>query len=96
MGLSGSVPLILAKRVGYGEQVASLDREFDDVHLFTRVSILLCPLPLDPHSTHQAIFSFCSWPFSLKLLWAPLVDAWWLPQLGRRKSWLVPVQVGQG
>ena len=52
MGLSGSVPLILAKRVGYGEQVASLDREFDDVHLFTRVSILLCPLPLDPHSTH--------------------------------------------
>ena len=24
--------------------------------------------------TNQAIFSLVSWPFSLKLLWAPLVD----------------------
>ena len=25
--------------------------------------------------TQQGVFSFCSWPFSLKLLWAPIVDA---------------------
>ncbi|XP_007887046.1 acetyl-coenzyme A transporter 1 [Callorhinchus milii] len=40
----------------------------------------------------QAFFSFVFWPFSLKLLWAPLVDAVYLPSFGRRKSWLVPTQ----
>uniref|UniRef100_A0A667ZDH2 Acetyl-coenzyme A transporter 1 n=1 Tax=Myripristis murdjan TaxID=586833 RepID=A0A667ZDH2_9TELE len=40
----------------------------------------------------QAFFSFVFWPFSLKLLWAPLVDALYLSQFGRRKSWLVPTQ----
>ncbi|XP_026087080.1 acetyl-coenzyme A transporter 1-like [Carassius auratus] len=40
----------------------------------------------------QAYFSFVFWPFSLKLLWAPLVDSLYLRQFGRRKSWLVPTQ----
>lgn len=40
----------------------------------------------------QAFFSFVFWPFSLKLLWAPLVDSVYLQQFGRRKSWLVPTQ----
>ena len=40
----------------------------------------------------QAIFALCSWPFSLKLLWAPIVDAVFIRKYGRRKSWLVPVQ----
>ncbi|XP_035709815.1 acetyl-coenzyme A transporter 1-like [Folsomia candida] len=40
----------------------------------------------------QAIFSLVSWPFNLKLLWAPLVDAIYWKRMGRRKSWLVPVQ----
>jgi len=42
--------------------------------------------------TEQAFFSFVFWPFSLKLLWAPLVDAVYLRRFGRRKSWLVPTQ----
>ncbi|NWQ85735.1 ACATN protein, partial [Burhinus bistriatus] len=42
--------------------------------------------------TDQAFFSFVFWPFSLKLLWAPLVDAVYLRSFGRRKSWLVPTQ----
>jgi len=41
----------------------------------------------------QALFSLCSWPFSLKLLWAPIVDSIYFESLGRRKSWLVPVQL---
>ena len=41
----------------------------------------------------QAIFALCSWPFSLKLLWAPIVDALYFKGFGRRKSWLVPVQL---
>lgn len=40
----------------------------------------------------QAIFSFVFWPFSIKLLWAPLVDSLYLSSFGRRKSWLVPIQ----
>ncbi|XP_061683952.1 acetyl-coenzyme A transporter 1 [Syngnathoides biaculeatus] len=40
----------------------------------------------------QAVFSFVFWPFSLKLLWAPLVDALYFSKFGRRKSWLIPTQ----
>lgn len=40
----------------------------------------------------QALFSFVFWPFSIKLLWAPLVDGAYLQRFGRRKSWLVPTQ----
>jgi len=40
----------------------------------------------------QAEFSFAFWPFSVKLLWAPLVDSCYLASFGRRKTWLVPVQ----
>ncbi|XP_072317293.1 acetyl-coenzyme A transporter 1 [Eucyclogobius newberryi] len=40
----------------------------------------------------QAFFSFVFWPFSLKLFWAPLVDALYFTKFGRRKSWLVPTQ----
>ena len=40
----------------------------------------------------QAKFSFSSYPFSMKLLWAPLVDSVYSTKFGRRKSWLVPVQ----
>ena len=40
----------------------------------------------------QAVFSFAYWPFSLKLLWAPIVDSVFWNRIGRRKSWLVPTQ----
>lgn len=40
----------------------------------------------------QAEFSFAYWPFSLKLLWAPIVDSLYIKSFGRRKSWLVPCQ----
>ena len=39
-----------------------------------------------------ALLSIASIPFSLKLLWAPIVDCKFFPSIGRRKSWLVPVQ----
>lgn len=44
----------------------------------------------------QAMFSLVSWPFSIKLLWAPVVDAMYSRRFGRRKSWLVPVQYAIG
>ena len=40
----------------------------------------------------KAIFSFAFWPFSLKLLWAPIVDSVYNKYMGKRKSWLIPIQ----
>lgn len=40
----------------------------------------------------QAMFSFVYWPFSIKLIWAPIVDSIYFSKFGRRKSWLVPTQ----
>lgn len=38
------------------------------------------------------IFTLASYPYSLKLLWSPIVDAFYSPNFGRRKSWIVPIQ----
>lgn len=38
------------------------------------------------------VFSLAAYPYSLKLLWSPIVDAIYLPRLGRRKSWIIPIQ----
>lgn len=42
------------------------------------------------------IFSLASYPYSLKLLWSPIVDAIYNRRLGRRKSWIIPVQLVSG
>lgn len=44
----------------------------------------------------QGTFSFAFWPYSMKLLWAPIVDSIYLKKFGRRKSWLVPMQYIMG
>ncbi|KAK4686170.1 hypothetical protein P7C73_g3958, partial [Tremellales sp. Uapishka_1] len=58
------------------------------------------PFLLKPHLSYSqlAVFALSTWPYSLKLLWSPIVDAWFVPKWGRRKSWIVPVQaiVGLG
>jgi PAT family acetyl-CoA transporter-like MFS transporter 1 len=46
--------------------------------------------------SQQGTFSFAFWPFSLKLLWAPIVDALYLKRFGRRKTWLIPIQYALG
>ena len=40
----------------------------------------------------QGMFSFAAWPYSMKLLWAPVVDSVFFKKFGRRKTWLIPVQ----
>lgn len=42
------------------------------------------------------IFSLAAYPYSLKLFWSPIVDAVWTPKLGRRKSWILPIQTISG
>jgi PAT family acetyl-CoA transporter-like MFS transporter 1 len=58
------------------------------------------PLPAASTSSQlystQALFALATWPFSLKLLWAPLVDAIYHPVFGRRKSWIIPCQLIAG
>ncbi|KAF1741583.1 hypothetical protein MXB_4175, partial [Myxobolus squamalis] len=43
-----------------------------------------------------ARFSITSWPFSFKILWAPIVDAVYCNQIGRRKTWVVFTQLSIG
>ncbi|KAL8819214.1 MAG: hypothetical protein Q9223_002296, partial [Gallowayella weberi] len=56
------------------------------------------PFLLKPHLSYGqiGIFSLASYPYSLKLLWSPIVDAVWSPALGRRKSWILPIQTCSG
>ena len=56
------------------------------------------PFLLKPHLSYGQIgvFTLASYPYSLKLLWSPIVDAVWSPKLGRRKSWIMPIQVCSG
>ncbi|KAL3995089.1 Acetyl-coenzyme A transporter 1 family protein [Acanthocheilonema viteae] len=58
---------------------------------------LIAAIPLVLSGKHvsygqQAVFSFAHWPFSVKLLWAPIVDSVYWKRIGRRKSWMVPCQ----
>ncbi len=41
----------------------------------------------------QGTFTFAYYPFSLKLLWAPIVDTVFVKRIGRRKTWLFLVQI---
>lgn len=42
------------------------------------------------------VFSLAAYPYSLKLLWSPIVDALYSPKIGRRKSWIIPIQTISG
>ncbi|OJD37347.1 acetyl-coenzyme a transporter 1 [Diplodia corticola] len=56
------------------------------------------PFLLKAHLSYSQIgvFSLASYPYSLKLLWSPIVDAIWTPKVGRRKSWILPIQTLSG
>ncbi|MBE9190834.1 AmpG family muropeptide MFS transporter [Gloeocapsopsis crepidinum LEGE 06123] len=40
------------------------------------------------------LFSLVALPYSLKFLWAPILDRFALPFLGRRRGWLIILQIG--
>ncbi|TWU76976.1 hypothetical protein ED733_007356 [Metarhizium rileyi] len=56
------------------------------------------PFLLKNHMSYGeiGIFSLASYPYSLKLFWSPFVDAVWSPRIGRRKTWIVPIQFLSG
>lgn len=54
---------------------------------------LIASIPLILQNRHvsykeQAEFSLAFWPFSMKLLWAPIVDSVYSSRMGKRKSWV--------
>jgi len=65
------------------------------------------PFLLKSHSSYSdiAIFALSTYPYSLKLFWSPIVDSIFVQNfkigglnlsLGRRKSWIVPIQMMLG
>ena len=40
------------------------------------------------------LFSLVGLPYSLKFIWSPLLDRFALPILGRRRGWLITLQIG--
>jgi MFS family permease len=56
------------------------------------------PFLLKSHLSYAqiGIYSLASYPYSLKLLWSPIVDAVWSQKVGRRKSWILPIQMLSG
>ncbi|ORY67378.1 acetyl-CoA transporter 1 [Pseudomassariella vexata] len=56
------------------------------------------PFLLKEHLSYSQIgvFTLAGYPYSLKLLWSPIVDAMWSPKVGRRKSWILPIQLVSG
>lgn len=93
MGLADSVSLLLReKHVSYKNQGA-----YDTQETAVQKSCL-AKRAHDANETIIAIlpsagvFSFVSWPFSLKILWAPIVDSVFIRSVGLRRTWLIPVQ----
>lgn len=39
------------------------------------------------------LFSLATYPYSFKLLWSPIVDSCYSSRIGRRKSWIIPIQM---
>jgi MFS transporter, PAT family, solute carrier family 33 (acetyl-CoA transportor), member 1 len=95
MGLSASIPFLIQQKVKVmAEAIASssvLNNAASTVAESTISANASASITKMAYNA-QAIFALCSWPFSLKLLWAPIVDALYFKGFGRRKSWLVPVQ----
>ena len=95
MGLSASIPLLLQQRFSSMRSLVAAAAEGDPA-LAQSASALAASVDQSRLYGAQALFALCSWPFSLKLLWAPLVDACFSKTIGRRKSWLLPAQFVAG
>jgi PAT family acetyl-CoA transporter-like MFS transporter 1 len=62
--------------------------------LTTTATLGSIPFILREHLSYSqlATFALSAYPYSLKLIWSPIVDAVYFPSVGRRKSWIIPMQ----
>jgi MFS transporter, PAT family, solute carrier family 33 (acetyl-CoA transportor), member 1 len=42
------------------------------------------------------LFSLATYPYSLKLIWSPIVDSCYNSTVGKRRSWVIPIQIVSG
>ncbi|KAI8847879.1 acetyl-coenzyme A transporter 1-domain-containing protein [Chytridium lagenaria] len=110
MKLASSASIQLEKEEGKGHgKKATMKDDFGNMVLlvflceFLLGSLLDLPLGSIPFLLKSklsfsdiALFSLSSYPYSLKLLWSPIVDSIYIPSIGRRKSWIVPIQAIAG
>ncbi len=62
--------------------------------LLTGSTLLAWLVGIGVPTAELGLFSLCSMPYSLKLLWAPLLDRVApLPRLGRRRGWMLGTQL---
>jgi MFS transporter, PAT family, solute carrier family 33 (acetyl-CoA transportor), member 1 len=96
MGLSASIPFLIQQKIR--TLASSTAQQLAGSVMTSNLSQAAAASSAAARSTYNAnaIFALCSWPFSLKLLWAPIVDSCFLRRFGRRKSWIVPVQALAG
>lgn len=93
MGLSASIPFLLQEKI---QKMTAAAAATAGVATATVTSAAVASEASRATYDAIAIFALCSWPFSLKLLWAPIVDACFFKRFGRRKSWLIPIQTLAG
>lgn len=53
-------------------------------------------LKQDFNYSEIGIYMLCSYPFSLKILWSPIVDTFYLKFIGLRKTWILIAQIMTG
>ncbi|CAR25834.1 hypothetical protein ZYGR_0A04060 [Zygosaccharomyces rouxii] len=63
---------------------------------FGTIPFLLKSMAKDTSFTTLGIFSIATYPYSLKILWSPIVDSIYDSKVGRRRSWIIPIQLLSG
>lgn len=62
--------------------------------VFGTIPFLLKGLESSTHTYASiGLFTLASQPYNFKLLWSPIVDSIYDKRLGRRKSWIIPMQI---
>ncbi|KAH3903360.1 related to acetyl-CoA transporter [Saccharomycodes ludwigii] len=59
---------------------------------FGTMPFLLKTITKSTTFTQIGIFSMATYPYSAKILWSPIVDSKYLTKVGRRRSWIIPIQ----
>ena len=75
MGLTMTIPLLIQQRFATVAKAAATAAAAQEVSASTTAALSMVDTSSATLYNAQAMFALCSWPFSLKLLWAPLVDA---------------------
>lgn len=63
---------------------------------FGTVPFLLKSMAKYTSFTSLGIFSMATYPYSLKIWWSPIVDSFYIKKIGRRRTWIIPVQLVSG